>query len=94
MEAMVEGQQINHSLYGFGTVTDSDDERTTVEFRGHGTKKFVTSLMQAELLGVAPSKPRKSRRRKAAGNGAAVAASVVAAAAASAESAEKKSKRR
>ncbi|GEM_PF-912511 len=77
MEVLVEGQQLNHALYGFGTVTESDEDRTTVEFRGHGTKKFVTSLMQAELLGVAPSKPRKSRRRRAAGNGNGAAAAVV-----------------
>lgn len=64
MEVLVEGQQINHALYGFGTVTESDEDRTTVEFRGHGVKKFVTNLMQAELLGVAPSRARKGRRRK------------------------------
>jgi hypothetical protein len=90
MEVLVEGQQINHALYGFGTVTESDEDRTTVEFRGHGVKKFVTNLMQAELLGVAPSRPRKSRRRKPAAGASAPSAATTTAT----EEAEKKLRRR
>jgi hypothetical protein len=63
MEILLEGQQINHPVYGLGRITEADEERTTVHFDGHGTKKFVTSLMQAEVLGMAP-KRRRGRPRK------------------------------
>ena len=65
MEAMIEGQQVKHSQYGFGVVTESDEERTTIEFDAHGVKKFVTSMMTAELVGDGPIKPRSKRRKKA-----------------------------
>jgi hypothetical protein len=61
---MGEGQQLKHEVYGLGVVTESDAERTTIEFKEHGTKKFVTSLMRAELIGEAPARPKKIRRRR------------------------------
>ncbi len=68
MQALAEGQYIKHEQYGFGTVTESDAERTTIEFEAHGIKKFVTSLMTLELAGEAPAKPKGRRRKKAAKN--------------------------
>ncbi len=65
MEVLQEGQQIRHNLYGLGVVTESDEDRTTVEFDEHGQKKFVTSIMNAELVGDQLMKPRGRRRRKA-----------------------------
>jgi len=67
VEVLSEGQYIKHEIYGFGVVTESDPERTTIEFDSHGKKKFVTSLMTAELVGDAPPRPARGRRRKAAG---------------------------
>ena len=64
MHVLPEGQYIKHELYGFGVVTESDGERTTIDFDSHGKKKFVTSLMTAELVGEAPPRPARSRRRK------------------------------
>ena len=64
MESMESGQQIKHELYGLGIVTESDNERTTVDFQEHGMKKFVTSLMQAELIGEPIERPVRSRRRR------------------------------
>lgn len=63
MEAFVEGQQIKHPTYGLGRVTEADEERTTVDFDGHGVKKFVTSMMKAEVVGMAP-KRKRGRPRK------------------------------
>jgi len=63
MEVYVEGQQIKHPLFGLGRVTEADENRTTVEFEGHGVKKFVTSMMQAEVIGLAP-KRKRGRPRK------------------------------
>jgi hypothetical protein len=69
-----------------GIVTESNSERTTIDFDDHGMKKFVTSIWTAELIGEAPDKPLKKsrrggRRKKA---GAAVAAKVAKASAATA----------
>ncbi len=64
MQVLPEGQYIKHEQYGFGVVTESDAERTTIDFDSHGKKKFVTSLMSAELVGEAPPRPSRSRRRK------------------------------
>ena len=63
MEAYLEGQQIKHPLFGLGRVTEADEDRTTVEFEGHGVKKFVTSMMKAEVIGMAP-KRKRGRPRK------------------------------
>ncbi len=64
MQVLPEGQYIKHELYGFGIVMESDAERTTIDFDSHGKKKFVTSLMSAEVVGDAPDRPARSRRRK------------------------------
>ena len=44
MRALAEGQYVKHFQYGFGVVTESDAERTTIDFDLYGIKKFVTSL--------------------------------------------------
>ena len=64
MKALPEGQYIKHFQYGFGVVTASDAERTSIDFDLHGIKKFVTGLMVVELSGEAPPKRPRSRRRK------------------------------
>jgi hypothetical protein len=51
-------------VYGLGVVTTSDAERTVIEFKEHGTKMFVTSLMSAELIGEPPARVKRVRRRK------------------------------
>ncbi len=64
MQVLSEGQYIKHEQYGLGVVTEADAERTTIEFEAHGRKKFVTSLMSAELVGDVPAKPIRIRRRR------------------------------
>ena len=60
-----QSQCVKHAQYGIGFVTESNSERTTIEFDDHGKKKFVTSLMVVELLaGEAPAKTASSKRRK------------------------------
>jgi len=68
MQVLVEGQTIRHEQYGLGTVTESNNERTTIDFDSHGVKKFVTAMWTAELVGEPPAdRPtRKRGRRKAA----------------------------
>jgi hypothetical protein len=76
-----EGQAVRHDQYGLGVVTESNSERTTIDFDDHGTKKFVTSIWSAELIGEAPEKPTKPRRGGRRKKAAAAAAAAVAAAA-------------
>jgi hypothetical protein len=64
VQVLPEGQYIKHEQYGVGVVTESDAERTTIEFQGFGRKLFVTNLMTAELVGEAPGKPIRTRRRR------------------------------
>ncbi len=64
MQVLRESQYIKHARYGFGTVIQSDANRTTVDFELHGPKKFVTSMWEAELAGEAPPKPSRPKRRK------------------------------
>lgn len=63
MKAVRKGQYIKHSDYGFGLVTESDDERTSIDFELHGLKKFVTALMAVEPAGDPPPRPPHAKRR-------------------------------
>ena len=63
MHVLEEGQAIRHDIYGMGIVTESNSERTVIDFDDHGMKKFVTSIWTAELIGEAPEKPLKKSRR-------------------------------
>ncbi|HEV3482660.1 MAG TPA: hypothetical protein VGR97_10075 [Candidatus Acidoferrales bacterium] len=67
MQILSEGQTIRHTQYGLGTITESNNERTSVDFDDHGMKKFVTSIWSAELIGEPPAnRPvRRRGRRKA-----------------------------
>jgi hypothetical protein len=66
MQVLRQSQCVKHAQYGVGFVTESNAERTTIDFDDHGTKKFVTSMMTVELLaGEAPAKPASKRRKKA-----------------------------
>jgi hypothetical protein len=62
VQVLEEGQTVRHEQYGIGTVTESNTERTTIEFDSHGIKKFVTSIWTAEVIGEA-STERPARRR-------------------------------
>ena len=65
MQILVEGQTIRHGQYGLGTVTESNVERTTIDFDNHGMKKFITSIWIAELVGDPPTeRPTKRRGRR------------------------------
>jgi len=64
VQILVEGQSIRHEQYGMGTVTESNTERTTIDFDDHGVKKFVTSIWSAELIGEPPAQPPTRRRAR------------------------------
>ena len=54
MTSLPKGQYVKHYRYGFGVVTESNDEGTAIEFETHGPKKFVTNLMVVELSDYTP----------------------------------------
>jgi hypothetical protein len=62
VQTLVEGQSIRHDQYGMGVVTESNNDRTTIDFDNHGLKKFVTSIWSAELIGEPPAQPPTKRR--------------------------------
>lgn len=65
MRNLPAGQYIKHFQYGNGVITESDADRTTIDFDAHGVKKFVTSIMVVELAeGVPPKRPRAKRKKK------------------------------
>jgi hypothetical protein len=47
-----------------GIITESNSDRTTVDFDDFGTKKFITSIWTAETVGEAPAKPPRARRAR------------------------------
>jgi hypothetical protein len=61
MTALPKGQYIKHYRYGFGVVTESDDQVTAIEFELRGTKKFVTRLMVVELSDFTPPEPFRAK---------------------------------
>jgi hypothetical protein len=68
VQVLSEGQTIRHEQYGVGIVTESNTDRTTIDFNDYGVKKFVTSIWNAELIGEAPAggpARRRSRRKSA-----------------------------
>jgi len=65
VQTLGEGQAIRHDQYGLGVVTESNGERTTIDFDNHGVKKFITSIWSAELIGEPPAeRPTKRRGRR------------------------------
>ncbi len=67
MQTFSAGQYIKHFQYGCGVITESDPDRTTIDFDIHGMKKFVTSLMAVEPAEGVPPKRRRARRIKTTG---------------------------
>ena len=64
MKALAEGLYIKHFQYGLGVVTDSNTERTSIDFDLHGPKKFVTSIMVVEPAEGTPPRRSRSKRKK------------------------------
>ncbi|MGA7918762.1 MAG: hypothetical protein WCA38_03750 [Candidatus Acidiferrales bacterium] len=75
MKALPEGQYIKHFQYGLGVITESDNDRTSIDFDLHGIKKFVTSIMVVEPAEGTPPKRKRAKRTKKAVASAATASS-------------------
>src|ERR1700732_2748778 len=64
MKALEEGAYIKHFQYGLGVVTESNSDRTCIDFDLHGMKKFVTSIMVVDAAEGTPPKRRRARKVK------------------------------
>jgi hypothetical protein len=68
MKALPKGQYIRHFQYGLGVITESNEQRTSIDFDIHGIKKFVTGLMTVDPAeGTPPERARPRRSKKAVG---------------------------
>ena len=63
MKALQKGAYIKHFQYGLGVVTESDSDRTSIDFDLHGLKKFVTTIMVVELAEGTPPKRKRTRKK-------------------------------
>jgi hypothetical protein len=63
MKAIQKGAYIKHFQYGLGVVTESDAERTSIDFDLHGLKKFVTTIMVVEFAEGTPPKRKRARKK-------------------------------
>jgi hypothetical protein len=62
-----QGAQVEHQIFGLGTVMSSSDERIIIKFDDHGEKKFVSSMVLPSLKKSdrqPPAEKRASRARK------------------------------
>ena len=64
MKALEEGAYIKHFQYGLGVVTESNSDRTSIDFDLHGMKKFVTSIMVVDPAEGTPPKRRRAKKIK------------------------------
>ena len=64
LKALEEGAYIKHFQYGLGVVTQSNSERTSIDFDLHGMKKFVTSMMVVDRAEGIPPKRRRAKKIK------------------------------
>ena len=70
MKALDPGQKLRDVNYGPGVVLTSDVEYTTIRFRGFGIKKFITSMIQMELIEKPkPQKPDPTESKKGKASG-------------------------
>ena len=64
MKSLPKGQYIRHFQYGLGVITESNEQRTSIDFDIHGMKKFVTGLMVVDPAEGTPPKRSRARRGK------------------------------
>jgi hypothetical protein len=64
LKALEEGAYIKHFQYGLGVVTESNSDRTSIDFDLHGMKKFVTSIMVVDAAEGVPPKRRRAKKGK------------------------------
>ncbi len=66
MKGFAKGDRVLHVQYGPGTLTDVNEYHTVIEFDEHGTRKFVTNMVNLEPTQIAaPARPARATRKTA-----------------------------
>jgi hypothetical protein len=66
MRIYASGDRVTQPQYGPGTVTSANAQHTVIDFDGHGSRRFVTSMVMLEATtqpAPRPSPKPKARRR-------------------------------
>ena len=57
--------RVNNPTFGPGTITQVDEQYTTIVFDEHGTKRFLTPMVRLERTDVpAPERPVRASKSK------------------------------
>jgi hypothetical protein len=64
-EVFRENDRVNNPTFGIGTIKEAGSQYTTILFDDHGSKKFLTQLVQLERSD-APPREKPVRTAKAA----------------------------
>ena len=60
------GARVSQGQYGPGTIVESNEHHTVIDFDKHGVRRFVTMMVELESSTVAaPAKAKGKARRKA-----------------------------
>ena len=61
------GARVSQGQYGPGTIVESNEHHTVIDFDEHGVRRFVTMMVELESSTVtAPTKKKGKTRRKSA----------------------------
>ena len=59
------GARVSQGQYGPGTIVESNEHHTVIDFDEHGVRRFVTMMVELESSTVAaPAKTKGKTRRK------------------------------
>ena len=65
MKVYTIGARVTQPTYGAGTITVANEHHTVVEFDEHGSRTFITGMVQLQPSdSVAPERPKRARRRR------------------------------
>ena len=66
MKLYTVGDRVSQTAYGAGTVTLANEYHTIIDFDEHGSRTFVTRMVQLEKSNtLAPERPKRARRKAA-----------------------------
>ena len=65
MARYIPGKRVSQDQYGPGTIVESDQHHTVIDFDEHGVRRFVTMMVELKATAVpAPAKAKRARARK------------------------------
>jgi hypothetical protein len=59
------GDRVAQPQYGPGTVIESNDRHTVIDFDDHGLRRFITAMVVLESSATAAPPKRSGRRKRA-----------------------------